>query len=206
MADPMDGTAAGLMAFLDYTAEKGLLNKGTANAIKVTCREVLLHAEGEGWESKEVRNLDVEDVLRRFETKRATKYTPASLRTYKTRFRNAITMYRGFLQDPGGWRPSKQPRPPRPKVMTIATPRRHNNSPQEEEASKPPSTEDVAERPDMMTYPFPIRRDGNVVFARLILPNDLTPKEAERIAAHIRTLAVEPPASSPPDPDDEPPH
>jgi hypothetical protein len=43
----------------------------------------------------------------------------------------------------------------------------------------------------MMTYPFPLRRDGGVVFARLILPHDLSAKEAERIGDHIRTPAVD---------------
>src|SRR6266545_1703510 len=127
MADPMDGTGAGLTSFLDYTGEKGL--------------------------------------------------------TYKTRFRSGVNMYRGFLQDPGGWRPSKSPRP----ATNSSSRRRANDHPEETSNSSkapPPPSDEASERPDMMTYPFPLRRDGNVVFARLILPNDLTPGEAKRIAAH----------------------
>jgi hypothetical protein len=215
MADSMDGTGGGLIAFLDYAGDKGLLTNANANAIKVGVREVLLHTQGEDWESKDVRALDVDDVMRRFEMKRATRYTPGSLKTYRSRFRNAMTMYQGFLQDPGGWRPSKPAR-----AAAASTPRRRTTERTEEQPAPPqtppqPVADDSHDRPDMMTYPFPLRRDGGVVFARLILPHDLTPKEADRIGEHIKTLAIdvpEPPktrrdpqpAPEAPDPDPEP--
>lgn len=46
----------------------------------------------------------------------------------------------------------------------------------------------------LVVYPFPLRGD---VFAELRLPADLTPDEAERMAAFIKTLAVEPPQEEP---------
>ncbi len=68
------------------------------------------------------------------------------------------------------------------------------------EAPVPPSGESP-DRTEMMTYPFPLRRDGGVVFARLILPHDLTAKEAERIGDHIKTLAVDEQLALPRPPD-----
>jgi hypothetical protein len=43
----------------------------------------------------------------------------------------------------------------------------------------------------MTTYPFPIRREGGVIFARLILPNDLKLREADLIAAFIKATTVD---------------
>lgn len=197
--DPMSGTGAALVAFLDTTWKRGLVSRPNANAIKVGVREVLQHAEGEDWESKNVSGLDVEDVLRRFETLRAAKYTPGSLKTYRYRFRNAMTMYQGFLQDPGGWRPAN-----RPRATATPTRSRANDRPQPTATTSSPSSspvpgDDASERPGMMTYPHPLWRDGTVVFARLILPNDLTAREAEKICGHIKMLARDE-GSSPQDP------
>jgi hypothetical protein len=194
MVDAMDGTGAAMLAFLDWTGEKGLLTKGNAKAIKVGVKDVLEQAEGEGWESTDVRTLDVDDVVRRFETKRAAKYSPKTLASYGQRFRNAANMYRGFLADPGGWRPLRQPR-----STSASAPRRQTNGDRPKAkvtlpaTTPPPSGDESPDRPDMMTYPFPLRRDGGVVFARLILPHDLTPAEAKRIGDHINTLAIDVP-------------
>jgi hypothetical protein len=72
-----------------------------------------------------------------------------------------------------------------------------------------PAEEEPHERPDMMTFPHPIRRGNVTLYARLILPHDLTMKEAEKIGQHIKTLAIEDPpdpsagASATPDPDSD---
>src|SRR5215208_905626 len=94
VVDAMDGTGAALMAFLDWTGEKGLLTTANARAIKVGAKDVLEQAEGPDWESTDLRTIDVDDVVRCFETKRATKYTPKTLGAYVQRFRSAMNMYR----------------------------------------------------------------------------------------------------------------
>jgi hypothetical protein len=192
MADAMSGTGGGYMAFLDYMGDRGLSSKENAQRVKQASREVLLVVEGDDWEAKDVRELDLDDVAKRFEVLRATKYAPASLGAYRSRFRNGVTMYREFLQDPGGWRPSRTSRPtttPRRKATVPAA------APAEQKTVEVPAQPSVEthDRSDteMMTYPFPLRRDGGVVFARLILPHDLTPAEAKRIGDHINTLAID---------------
>jgi hypothetical protein len=205
VVDAMDGTGAAMFAFLDWTSEKGLLTDPNVKAIKVGAKEVLEQAEGEGWESTDLRTLDVDDVVRRFEIKSATRYTPKSLAAYGQRFRNAMNMYRGFLADPGNWRPSR----PRKSLA----PRRQTNGDRPQvkvtlPATAPsPATEEPHERPDMMTFPHPIRRGNQTLYARLILPHDLTMKEAEKIGQHIKTLAIEdppdPPTDAPAAPDPE---
>ena len=206
MVDLMAGTGGALMAFLDYTSDKGLVHKETVKAIKVSVREILAQVQGPDWESQDVRGLDAEDVLQRFDTRSAGKFSPKSLQSYHGRFRRALVMYSEYVQDPGGWRPAKQPR------SSTGTARRRDPGQPSGQATPPqhqtPPGDDAVDRPDMMTYPFPIRRDGTVLFARLILPHDLTAREAERIGEHIKTLVEEPesPKSKPtsdPKPDPE---
>jgi hypothetical protein len=207
VVDAMDGTGAAMLAFLDWTGEKGLLTTANARAIKVGAKDVLEQAEGPDWESVDVRSLDLDDVVRRFETKRATKYSPKA--AYVQRFRSAVNMYKGFLADPGGWRPLRQPR------STSGSTRRTNGDRPKAKVTLPANTppppppgEDPHDRPDMMTFPHPIRRGNQTLYARLILPHDLTMKEAETIGRHIKTLAIEdppdPPADAPATPDPEP--
>jgi hypothetical protein len=207
VVDPMDGTGAAMLAFLDWTGARGHLSKANVKAIKVGVKEVLEQAEGEGWESTDVRTLDVDDVVRRFETKSASKYSPKSLVAYGQRFRNAMNLYRGYLGDPGGWRPPRQLR------SAPTSPRRQTNGDRPPvkvtlpATASSPATEEPHERPDMMTFPHPIRRGNQTLYARLILPHDLTMKEAETIGRHIKTLAIEdppaPPADAPAAPDPE---
>jgi hypothetical protein len=42
----------------------------------------------------------------------------------------------------------------------------------------------------MMTYPHPIRRPGGIVWARAILPDDLTADEATRIRQMLLAIAI----------------
>jgi hypothetical protein len=183
------GTGAGLIAFLDYTAAKGLMNGGTAKAYRVACREVLSTVE-EDWESADIQRVNVEDLLARFEVKASMKYTPKSLMTYRSRFRSAVSMYRGFLVDPGGWRPPKQ-QPSRNTGSSMNRPGRPTATTSVVTDPQAPSIAHPSPAPTMQQYPFPLSREGNVVFAMLVVPVDLTRREAERIGAHLLTLVVD---------------
>jgi hypothetical protein len=210
------GTGEGLIAFLDYTADKGLMNAGTAKAYRAAVREVLGAVE-EDWFSADVTTIDVDDVLRRFEVKSGMKYTPKSLTTYKSRFRNALTIYAEFRQNPSGWRPARsvptRERAPTTSVAresargrayqdTIARVVAEQHSYGRDDAR--PTETDGGRPTAMQTYPFPLRRDDGVIFVTLTLPADLTLKEVERISAHLRTLAIPEPLaiSARPKPDE----
>jgi hypothetical protein len=199
MADDT-GTGEGLIAFLTYVADKGLMNAGTAKAYRAAVREVLGAVE-EDWSSADVTTIDVDDVLRRFEVKSGMRYTPGSLKTYRSRFRNALTLYSEFRQNPSGWRPTRSV-PTRERVPTISV-ARESRARQDQIArvvaeqysvgrDLPQPAEIDGSRPHaMQAYPFPLRREGGVViFVTLTLPTDLTMKEVDRIAAHMRTLAI----------------
>ena len=188
------GRGAGLIEFLEYVDEKGLMNASTAKAYRAAVREVLSAVEGDEWPSFDLREADVDDLFQRFQVKAGFRYTPRSLTTYRSRFRSAVSMYLDYIGDPGGWRPPRvvsarvaapgpSPRRTRPAdtpdpVPTDATIKVHSIGPA-------PSGAD-----NLVSFPFPIRRETGVVMATLTLPADLTMKEVERICAHLRTLAV----------------
>jgi len=63
-----------------WAAEKGLMNSNTASSLRAACPQVL--GALEDWEEVEIQNLDVEDVIHRFNNMRAKDFTPGSLNTY----------------------------------------------------------------------------------------------------------------------------
>lgn len=212
------GTGEGLIAFLTYTADKGLMNAGTAKAYRAAVREVLGAVEDD-WASVDVTTIDVDDVLRRFEVKSGMKYTPGSLKTYRSRFRNALVIYSEYMENPSSWRPARSgPTPTRDRAPTASVMRESARGRAHQDTiarvvaeqlsygrddARPTGT-DGGRPAAMQTYPFPLRRDDEVIFVALTLPADLTLKEVERISAHLRTLAIPEPLaiSARPKPDE----
>jgi hypothetical protein len=180
------GTYADWLSFWSWAADKGQMNVTTARARRVAIKEV---GDAIGLEAgSEIRDLDLDDALRRFENLRSSKFTPGSLSTYKSRVRHGHAEYLAYLDNPSGWKPS-EPKvkrrvgaPPPPKSRDVST----NSS---ASASAPASEVIPAAggRSVLMDYPFPIR-DG--VIAVLKLPIDLTEAEAERLGKHLQTLAL----------------
>lgn len=178
------GTMSEWVAFWDWAGERGQMNKSTARARRVAVTEVL---DAIGAEDDDlVRDLDVEDALRRFENLRSSKFTPRSLATYQSRFRKAHEEYVAYLSDRGSWRPAASRR--RASTGQSAAPRSSASSTVEETArtvSAGPVGE--ASRSQLMDYPFPIREG---VVAVLRLPIDLTGQEAERLTKYLEALAM----------------
>jgi hypothetical protein len=187
-------TGAGLVAFLDYAIEKGYLKVATGRAMKTAVKEVLSATEGAGsWESVDLTSLDEDDVLRRFETLRAMKFSAGSLYTYKGRYARAVAMFEEFRSSPATWSPSMKQRT-----------RSKGTGASQVGASSPLATGAATSTPSaepgataaphaghgsaIITYPFPLRQG---VLASLDLPPDLTPREARRLAAFIESLAIE---------------
>lgn len=105
MSDIYEGTGNGLVSFLDWTAEKGLMKPGTASGYRSAVSKVL-EIDGEEGGSLDIKTLNVEHQLQRFSRISGSNYTPSSLRIYKTRFRNAVEMYRQWLDNPSGFKAS----------------------------------------------------------------------------------------------------
>lgn len=185
-------TGAGLVAFLDFAMQKGYVKVATGQALKTAVKEVLSATEGEGWESVDLSGLDVHDVLRRFETLRAMKYSSGSLATYKGRFQRSLSMFSEFRESPAAWRPTvkQRTRSTPTSDKAVGTPAPVGKARPDRHASPASSSSEssTTHRATIITYPFPIR-DG--VLASIELPADLTGREARRLAAFIESVAID---------------
>lgn len=172
------GTGQGLVAFLEYLKAKGLMKSTTSDSYRAAVSKVL--EIDEDWEKLNIRHLDVEEHLRRFETLSGSNYTPGSLSTYKTRFSRSVEMYLDYLESPSSFRPRLQPR--RTRSTLQETP---GNESKAENAS-PQST--VRSTVDLIEYPFPLTT-GDTAYLRL--PRNLSSVDVERLSAFLRSIAIE---------------
>jgi hypothetical protein len=196
------GTGSQSIAFWKWVADKGLVKKPTADARRSALSEVLETTENL---NTDVRTLDLEETLTRFENRRAGRYSPATLNAYKKRFRLSILDYIAWLEKPDGWRPNIKARAPRStkvKQRGIAAAAGGTVAPAADlsapvsrtvagaDASRLGVTHG-ASNARLIDYPFPVR-DG--VIAVLSLPSDLTEAESLRLAAFVSAVAIPDPA------------
>ena len=172
----MDATGREIVEHWNWAAEKGLMNKNTAAGVRSACTQVLGILED--WESIDIRSLDVEETLVRFQNLRKKDFAPKTLEEYKRRFRKAVTSYLSYLADPGAWKPVMKERTTRAVENNLAV------SPKAEKTSDRIGTSSQA----VVEYPFPLRENQTV---RLILPRDLRAVEVKRLTAFMMTLAVD---------------
>ena len=172
----MEATGKALVDHWNWAAEKGVMNKNTAAGLRAACTQVL-GALG-NWESVDIKGLDVEGTLVRFQNLKKKDFKPVVLETYKRRFRHAVTSYLSYLNDPGGWKPRTIDRP------NAAD--KNNGGDRQPDPGRP--TKHEMPQAGLVEYPFPLR-DGQI--ARLILPRDLKTSEVKRLAAFMSILAVD---------------
>src|SRR4051794_2009885 len=79
------GTGAGLDAFLIRIGERGEMNRTTARAYQGAVKRILSLEPDPA--NVDIKSLDVENLIDRFETLNRLEYTEQSLRTYRSRFR-----------------------------------------------------------------------------------------------------------------------
>jgi hypothetical protein len=172
--------------FLAWAGEKGELNKTTAGLLRSTVGKVL-SIDGDASEI-DVTQLDVDSVLRRWETLNRTKYSEGSAQTYKSRFKQAIAMYNAWLVNDPGWKDAGKaagsgmtPRPRKGVIKKTASAKsKPAPAPQEEHEALPTA----ATR--LLAYDLPLRPD---LIVRLNLPVDLNEHDAARIAAFVKSVA-----------------
>lgn len=178
-----DRSKQGLMEFLDYLANKGLMAKATVAARKAAAGKLLGILSDE--EASDVTKLDLDHVVERFQNLEGKNYTPASLTTYRSRTRSAIDDFVAYLENPLAFRPNLQSRERRQK-----TDAKRDANPQEKAA--PTSTERPASKPYFepsgSIIPIPIRADVTVYVQGI--PFDLTSTEATKIANVIKAMST----------------
>ncbi len=179
------GTAEGLMEFFDFLVAKGYATPAAVTPLKSASRQILSTVDGDDFAGIDMRTLDAEEHLDRFENMVVGQYKHESLIQYRNRFKRGLAAYLSYLNDKqipsfggsarkrGVERAAGKPKAPsRRDAPVLASP------------SMPVST---SER--LIDYPFPLR-SGQIAILRL--PVGLERIDAERMGAFIRTLVLDP--------------
>jgi hypothetical protein len=175
------GTVDGLLEFCDYLVEKGYGTSAAITPWKSASRQVFGAVEGEDFGSRDVRSIDLDEYLARFENMERGNYKAESIQAYGTRVRRAVDAYLAFLADgraPQLKRGVRRQRDGSRGNATLAGAR--------SEGSATATAPGIA---DLIEYPFPLA-SGQMAYLRL--PRRLEKPDAERIAAYVQTLVYEP--------------
>lgn len=176
-------SVADLLDFLEHASDRGLMPAATATALAVATRNVLGILDEA--ESRDIRGLDLEAVARRFANKRARDFNPSSLKEYGRRVHKAVNLFLQWREDPANFTVKTR--------ATVNTRKKDNfgrPEPDQSESTRsqaPDVSVSQADRGYQSAFPI---RPGTVVTVTNI-PADLTPAEAERLAAFVRMLAVQ---------------
>jgi hypothetical protein len=192
-----NGKGADLLAFLDRIGNHGEINPATARALQAAVRLVLsVDPDPEG---VDVRGIDVNNMLERFENLNRARLRDDSLRAYRSRFRRAVAMYIAWLDKDSGWKSAGKSlkkatnggtrRPGR--VRRSSRPAEPEESTQSSEVNTVAAAEAVLRSTAatrVIAYDVPIRPN---LLVRISLPIDLTAAEARRAARFIESLAFD---------------
>lgn len=169
------------MEFFDYLVAKGYATPAAVTPLKSASRQILSTVDGDDFGGLDMRGLEVEAHLDRFENMVVGQYKHESLVQYRNRFKRGLSAYLNYLNDKqipsfgGSSRKRTGDRPgPKPSAghMTPTQPA--------------PISTSTAER--LIDYPFPLR-SGQIAILRL--PVGLEKTDAERMGAFIRTLVLD---------------
>jgi hypothetical protein len=183
----MELIARNLVEFLDKAGSKGRIKPEMAARLSAATKKILEIEQD--WEEIDLSQLDVEGLIVRFRNLKGLDYTPNSITEYERRFKRAIEMFLRYAEDPN-WTHNGQ-----------SSQVKKNNTQQGASKTKsrrnPASQNEIVETSNiainsagiqMMDYPFPLRESCVV---RLRLPADLKIAEVERLAAFMKSVAID---------------
>jgi hypothetical protein len=183
------GTAEGLLEFADWVVAKGYGSSAAWTPLKSAANRVFKTVEGTTeYGQVDLRALDVNEDLSRYEVKARGQIKSESIAQYRSRFVRAVEAYRQFLdtgQPPRARRVSRSEStsgdgaPGSAQTSSSSTAGGRENGAQQEQSA--------GER--LIDYPFPLR-SGTIALLRL--PVRVEKADAERLAAFVRTLVLEP--------------
>lgn len=172
-----------LIRFLDYVGDKGLIPPATASARRTAASKVLAVLSDE--EAADVLQVDLDDVMSRFDNLNKHRFTPESLQAYRSRLKAALRDFCSYSENPVNFRPQGQTR-----SSKKLPPERSRGAADNVKAAGSVRHDAVTtmELPNVSVLPIPLRQDLTV---RVVgLPFDLTPSEAKKIANIILAHAL----------------
>lgn len=175
-----------LLDFLSHTGNKGMMPTATSRALAVAARNVFGVLDEE--EQKNIGEVSLEAVIKRFNNKRAKDFNPGSLKEYARRVQRAVKLYEQWKENPAEFSV---------KTRTTGTHRKSREATQNNVNNDVTPTNIVATTVAQVspshhgTYEssFPVGA-GRVITVSNI-PKDLTSSEAEKLAQFVRMLAIE---------------
>jgi hypothetical protein len=171
-----------LADFHDYLAEKGLMEKNTAHGRKAAVTKVFGILDDV--EAADITNVDLEDVMSRFQRLHGRDYTPASLTSYKSRIKSSLDDFISYLNNPLAFRPSVQSRA-RSKGRLLKEEQGDSTKIRSERRPEQPRPIAVPAGAGLI-IPIPLRADLTVHVQGI--PFDLTEAEARKIAAVVTAM------------------
>jgi len=175
------GTVDGLVAFCDYLIEKGYAASGAVSPWKSAAKQVFESVEGPGYGAFDVRGLNLDDYIARWETMQRGNYKAESIASYASRLRRAHEAYLAYLDN--GTTPQLARRSARRRETVERPPAAREARANGQSGSGTPPVADLVD------YPFPLQT-GQLAYVRL--PRQLHKADAERLATFVRTLVFEP--------------
>lgn len=182
---------AGLTQFLKMITEKGWVNGNTGGALKASVGKIL----GDVAPEQDVRAIDVDMEIRRYNNLHPGDLSPDSLATYGKRVKLAIANYLSYVDDPTKYKPPGAGR----SSQNGATPKKvekpKNNDVTDVTVIEAIPATTHAQKPEPvylatetnLALPFPLRPG---YLAQVVIPRDMTKAEAARLCAFIQTLAT----------------
>jgi hypothetical protein len=181
-----DYSRAALVRFLDMLEKKGLAKRNTANSLRSAASRVLQDLSPE--EDADVRRVDVDLAIRRYNNRYPGTLSPDSLAEYQRRVGSAIREFEKYTDNPTSYSgigrgvPSgKGDTPEKPRIKRAAPV-------QDEALALEPKPGTGGATMTGLSLSFPLRPD---FLAQVVLPRDLKTEEAKRLAAFIATVAVD---------------
>ncbi len=172
-----DYSEAGFSKFMRQSVVSGLIKPATLRARKLAAEQLMVELKSH--ERQDLRLLDLDELSARFHKLEGSSIRPESMDVYKSRFGDALRDFIAWTDDPKSFAPTETEQKALREQLD-SEPEGHKRA-REELALNPP-------RNPHQLFPVPIREDL-VVYIQNV-PLDLTTREADKIAAVIRALAV----------------
>ena len=174
----------GLVNFLEYVKNMGLMNGETVGGYRTACNKVFAICDRE--ELHDITQIDLDMLFQRFGNLSSGSVRPATMRTYRNRVQTALSEFEAYTKDPMNWEPSIAVR----GNKTLTNSGKSKSSSKKQSAAENGSQQNLDGNPIKPgTYPFPLRPDVTVEISNI--PIDMTVAESMRLSAFIYTLAID---------------
>jgi hypothetical protein len=155
----------------------GVINPATLRARKLAAEQLMVELKSH--ERQDLRLVDLEELCSRFYKLEGSTIRPESLEVYKSRLGDALADFIAWTDSPESFIP-KESEVHVLKEQHRREPEGHKQAREELALNPPRNPHDI--------FPVPIREDL-VVYIQNV-PLDMTRREADKIAAVVRALAV----------------